>query len=295
MENTVRGTIIKGIAGFYYVDCVNAIYECHAKGIFRKDKEKPLVGDVADIEILDEEKHIGNLVAIEPRKNRLYRPEVANVDQALIVFAFSHPEPNVGLLDKFLVMLNMVDIECAIIFNKSDLADKDAMQIMEAYRNSGAKVLAISAKDKGDADRVKELLTGKCSILAGPSGVGKSTLINAVLDREAMETGDISHKLERGRHTTRHSELFRLFDNTYIMDTPGFTSFELPVTLTKEELKEHYPEFYQYEGQCHFEPCSHTHEPGCKVKEMVENGGISKIRYVGYVNIYNEIKNRRLY
>lgn len=295
----INGRIVKGIAGFYYVsvdDESKSLYECHARGLFRKDKIKPIVGDYVSIEILDEEKKLGSIVSIDNRKNELIRPLVANIDQAVIVFAFTKPEPNFNLLDKFLIMMRKNDVDTVIIFNKEDLAkDGEGNSYVEAYKNSGARIMTICAKEGRGIEEVKELLHGKTTVLAGPSGVGKSTLINAICDDAVMETGDISEKLKRGKHTTRHSEIFQIGDDSYIVDTPGFTAFELVEGMEKEEIRDYYPEFFPYEGTCKFEPCSHTHEPSCSVKAAVDESKINKIRYDNYLYIYDEIKNRRIY
>lgn len=296
MADTLNGRIVKGIAGFYYVRTEQGIYECHARGLFRKDKVKPIVGDYVTIEILDVSKMLGSLVAIEERKNSLIRPLVANVDQAIIVFAFTKPEPNLNLLDKFLIMMRKNDIDTVILFNKEDLSkDDEADKYVKAYEHSGAKIMTISALNNKGVDDVKKMLAGRTTVLAGPSGVGKSTLINRICEDSVMETGDISEKLKRGKHTTRHSEIFDIGSESYIMDTPGFTAFELVDGMEAEEIKDYYPEFFEHEGTCKFEPCSHTHEPQCMVKAAVENGSISKIRYDNYLYIYGEIKNRRVY
>lgn len=296
MADILNGRIVKGIAGFYYVRVDDDLYECHARGLFRKDKVKPVVGDYVGIEMLDLDKKLGSIVSINDRKNLLIRPLASNIDQAVIVFAFTKPEPNLNLLDKFLIMMRKNDIDTVIIFNKEDLDEKSAgNSYIEAYKNSGAKVMLISAKEGRGVDDVKALLAGKTTVLAGPSGVGKSTLINAICEESVMETGSISEKLKRGKHTTRHSEIFEISADTFIMDTPGFTAFELVEGMDKEEIRDYYPEFYEYEGTCKFEPCSHTHEPSCSVKAAVKDGTISKIRYDNYLYIYDEIKNRRLY
>ena len=292
----MQGRIVKGIAGFYYVDVKETgIVECHAVGKFRKDKEKPLVGDKVELELTDAKNLIGSITGILPRKSMLYRPEVANVSQALVVFAYSSPDPNLGLLDKFLIMLKNHNIECGLCFNKNDIASDEIKEEMaEAYKNSGAKIFSLSALNN-DLDQIREFIKGKITVLAGPSGVGKSTLINNLCPEANMETGDISKKLARGKHTTRHSQLFKVDEDTYIMDTPGFTSFELLGDIDKDNLKAFYPEFYPYEGGCRFDPCSHTHEPSCSVKEAVEEGSISRIRYNGYLALYKELQDRRKY
>lgn len=296
-DTIITGRIIRGIAGFYYVDTADyGVVECHARGILRKDKTKPLVGDTVILEILPDEDAKGHIVSVNDRINSLYRPEVANVDQVVIVFAMEKPAPNLMLLDKFLIMPNANDIPCHIVFNKKDLVSTERInELKDAYSAFGGKVIPISAKDESDVDNIKHLLEGKVTVLAGPSGVGKSTLINAVVGKQLMETGEISQKLMRGKHTTRRSELFKISGDTYIMDTPGFTSFELTEDVTKDNLSSYYTEFFEYEGKCRFLPCSHTHEPGCAVKSAVNENCISQIRYDNYNKIYEELKNRRVY
>lgn len=296
MAESIEGRIVKGIAGFYYVNAGGSLYECHARGLFRKDKIKPMVGDYVTIEITDDVKMTGNIIAIKDRKNSLIRPLVSNVDQAIIVFAFTKPEPNLILLDKFLITMLQHEVDTVVIFNKEDLSkENDLEYYKENYKNAGVRFMVISALNNKGVDEVRDMLKGKTTVLAGPSGVGKSTLINNICKDVVMETGDISEKLSRGKHTTRHSEIFSLGDNTYIMDTPGFTAFDIEEGMDKSDLKHYYPEFYSSEGACKFDPCSHTHEPSCKIKEQVMAGSISKLRYDNYVYIYDELKNRRVY
>lgn len=302
-RTVVDGRIMKGIAGFYYVHTGNyGVVECHAKGSFRKDRIKPLVGDFVQIQMLDCEKKLGNLIQVMPRKSRLLRPEVANVDQALVVFAHSEPHPNLNLLDKFLIMMGCNDIPCILCFNKQDTVSEQMIkQMRQIYAGSQVPVFSISATDETDAlvqrdvEQLRKLLSGKETVLAGPSGVGKSTLVNRIYPEAAMATGTISRKSERGKHTTRHSELFSIGEQTYLMDTPGFTAFSLLDDMDKEEIRHYYPEFYPYEGKCRYDGCSHTHEPGCAVKEAVQNGKIHPRRYEGYVSIYDEIGTKRRY
>lgn len=292
----MQGKIVKGIAGFYYVHIENnGIYECKAKGIFRKDKQKPLVGDDVEIDILDNEEKEGNITALFPRRNALLRPAVANVDQALIIFAITKPAPSLNLLDRFLIMMRQHKLPCIICFNKQDIADEKEQKILaETYENCGCRVLFLSALKEEGIEELKTLLKHKTTAVAGPSGVGKSSLVNKLQSKTVMETGDISKKVERGRHTTRHSELLAIGEGTYIMDTPGFSSLGI-FELEKEELAEFYPEFRTFEANCRFKGCSHVSEPDCGVKTALEEGLISKARYGNYTLLYEELKNRKKY
>ena len=292
----MQGKIIKGIAGFYYVHVVESgLYECKAKGIFRKEKLKPLVGDMVEIDILDETEKKGNIVKILERKNELIRPAVANIDQALVVFAVTKPKPHFNLLDRFLIMMESKDIPVILCFNKKDIATEPEIQeLKEIYAACGYQMIFTSALEEDNVDEVKQLLRGKTTAIAGPSGVGKSSLINIFQPDAKMETGSISEKIERGRHTTRHSELIWIEENTYIMDTPGFSSLYTN-EFEKEELKYYFREFEQYEGQCKFLGCDHIHEPGCRVKQALEEGGIHPVRYQNYLEMYQELKDKRRY
>lgn len=289
----MQGKIVKGIAGFYYVHVVGfGIYECRARGIFRKENKKPLVGDNVEIEILDDKEMEGNLVEILPRKNELIRPAVSNVDQALVVFAVAKPDPHFNLLDRFLVMMESKEIHTVLCFNKKDIAQEPQMEELKSiYEKCGCRVIFTSAFEKQNIEEIKEVLQGKTTVVAGPSGVGKSSLINLLQSGVKMETGEISKKIERGRHTTRHSELIPLSKDSYIMDTPGFSSLYVN-DFEKEELKYYFPEFASYNDQCRFHGCDHVHEPGCAVKEAVAQGKIHQIRYQDYLEIYQEQKEK---
>lgn len=288
----MQGRIIKGIAGFYYVaDAVESVvYECKAKGIFRKEKIKPLVGDVVEYEVISGEEKTGNITEIFPRKSELVRPAASNIDQALVVFAAAKPRPHFHLLDRFLVMMERQKIPAVICFNKKDIVRPGELEkLEEIYRASGYRVIFTSAKERENIDEVREALRGKTTAVAGPSGVGKSSLINCLQDEVSMETGSISRKIERGKHTTRHSELIPCGKDSYIMDTPGFSSLYVS-DLEKEELKQYFPEFRDYEGRCRFLGCSHISEPQCAVKEALAAGEVHPVRYEDYTGIYRELE-----
>ena len=292
----MQGKIIKGIAGFYYVHVVESgLYECKAKGIFRKEKMKPLVGDIVEIDIPDETEKKGNITEIIERKNELIRPAVANIDQALVVFAVTKPKPHFNLLDRFLIMMESKDIPVVLCFNKKDIATEPEIQeLKDIYEKCGYQIVFTSALEEENTEELKDLLHGKTTAIAGPSGVGKSSLINIFQPNANMETGSISEKIERGKHTTRHSELIWIEDNTYIMDTPGFSSLYTN-EFEKEELKYYFTEFSEYEGQCRFLGCDHIHEPGCAVKQALDEGKIHPVRYANYLEMYNELKEKRRY
>ena len=292
----MQGKIIKGIAGFYYVHSENgSVYECKAKGVFRKDKQKPLVGDNVQLDILDEEKKLGHIASILPRKNDLIRPAVANVDQALIIFAVTKPEPNFNLLDRFLIMMEQKELPCIICFNKQDLfSEEEEQELSKIYEKAGHTVVFVSALLNQGVCELKEMLEGKTTTVAGPSGVGKSSIINCLQPDVQMETGNISEKIERGKHTTRHSEIIPVNEKTYLVDTPGFSSLLL-FDLEKEELAQYYFEFVDYEPECKFIGCSHTHEPVCGVKQALDEGMISPVRYKNYCLLYEELSSKKKY
>ena len=293
----MQGKIIKGIAGFYYVHAgvgmEARIYECKAKGIFRKDNRKPLVGDDVEMDVLDHEQALGNISKLLPRQNELVRPAVANVDQALVIFAIVSPRPNFNLLDRFLIMMGQQGVPCIICFNKEDIdAQAKGEKFKQIYSACGYETLTVSAREGVGIGRLKELLSGRTTTVAGPSGVGKSSIVNLLQSATHMETGQISEKIQRGKHTTRHTELIAAGENTYILDTPGFSSLELP-HLEKEQLAAYYPEFAAHEKYCRFGGCAHIHEPVCGIKDAVEEGSVSRLRYDNYCLLYEELKNKR--
>ena len=288
----MNGKIVKGIAGFYYVDAVGSgIYECRAKGIFRKDGIKPLVGDNVIMEVTHEGDREGNVTDILPRKNELVRPAVANVDQALILFSLRTPEPNLLLLDRFLISAKACGIPCIVCINKCDGPEDEAaaQKIREIYEHSGRILTFISVLENRGIEELRELLRGKTTVFAGPSGVGKSSLTNALAGSDCMEVGEISRKLSRGKNTTRHSELLKIGEGTFLCDTPGFSSLETR-DIDKEDLQFFYEEFSPHIGKCRFQGCVHVEEPGCAVKEALCEGAFSRVRYENYVYIYEELK-----
>lgn len=292
----MQGKIIKGIAGFYYIYAEDGnVYECKAKGIFRKDNFKPLVGDNVEITVLNEEEKEGSVTSILPRRNSLIRPAVANVDQAFLIFAMENPKPNFLLLDRFLIMMKQQEIPAVICFNKKDVGEKEEMEkLYEIYTGCGYRVVLSSTYEGEGMDEIREILKGKTTVVAGPSGVGKSSITNCMQGEVQMETGEISKKLKRGKHTTRHSQVIPVEKNTFLVDTPGFSSLYL-IDMKEEELRDYFPEFVMYEPQCRFQGCMHIHEPGCAVKKALSEGKISQQRYDNYLALYEELKEKRRY
>lgn len=287
----INGKIIKGIGGFYYVDTENGLYECRARGIFRKNKITPLVGDRVSISVVDEENKKGVVEEIEERDTELVRPPIANVDKALIVFAIKNPSPNLSLLDRFIVLAEKENLEIVIVFTKVDLdTDGELLgELKDIYEVSGYKVISVSNKLKLNIDKIKEELKENTVVFAGPSGVGKSSLLNEVDKNFELKTGEVSDKIKRGKHTTRHAELLKLECGGMVADTPGFSSLTLD-DIDESELKEYFIEFDKYDD-CRFgSRCIHENEPSCAVKEAVENGEISKKRYESYIQLLNEIR-----
>lgn len=292
----MQGKIIRGIAGFYYVHVADkGVYECKAKGVFRKNNEKPLVGDNVLLDVTDEENKKGNITEILPRNNDLIRPAVANIDQALVIFAAAKPEPNFNLLDRFLLMMQQKGIPCILCFNKKDLIEHGKCEeYYSIYKDTDATILFVSAKEKDGVEQIKELLSHKVTTVAGPSGVGKSSLINLFQDEIQMETGEISSKIDRGKHTTRHSELIAIDEDSFILDTPGFSSLGV-FGCDKDTLKHFYPEYDKLSDACRFAGCNHISEPDCAVKEAVEAGELSLVRYENYKQIYEELSKKKKY
>ena len=292
----LRGKIIRGIGGFYYVDTAcDGVYACRARGIFRKDGKKPLVGDDVEITVVHEKDREGSLDRILPRRNALVRPAVANVDQALVIFAAAAPEPNLNLLDRFLISMRQQDVQVVICFNKEDLVERARMdELKKAYLQCGCEVFGMSVLKQSGLQEVISLLQGKTTVVAGPSGVGKSSLTNYLKPDAGMEVGELSAKISRGKQTTRHTQLERIAPQTYFLDTPGFSS--LYVTGIEEtQLRDFYPEFSQRAQGCYYQNCCHLTEPGCAVKQALEQKEIASVRYENYRQIFEELKNRKKY
>lgn len=289
----VHGIITKGIAGFYYVKLEEGnIVECKARGKFRKEGISPVVGDRVVVDLIDEDH--GTISEIEERKTLIIRPLVANVDQAIVVFALKKPDINFTLLDKLLISIEHYNLDTIICFNKNDLdEDKTFDNVGEIYRNIGYKVIGINGLSGEGIEELKCEIQGKISVFAGPSGVGKSTISNKLQTAIKMETGEISQKISRGKHTTRHAELIEVNKDTFIVDTPGFSSLDLDF-INLEDLDYVFKEFRRYLGECKFTSCFHHKEQSCRIKEEVEKGNIPVQRYNTYVDILSELqKNRR--
>ncbi len=291
----MEGRIVRGIGGFYFVHTGDSVYACKARGIFRKENIKPLPGDRVLIRVLSEEEKEGSIEQILPRKNELIRPAVANIDQALAVFAITSPGLNFNLLDRLLVTLKRREIPAVLVFNKKDLASESQIAEIEAhYAGSGYPCFFVSAKTGEGIEALRCRMRGKTSSVAGPSGAGKSSLINLLQEEERLDTGEISQKIQRGRHTTRHTRLLYMEKDTYILDTPGFSSVEF-YDLQKEELGDCFPEIRERKDACRFAGCSHLSEPDCAVKKALLEGAVSRGRYESYRLFYEELKERKKY
>ena len=299
----MEGKIVKALSGFYYVKTATGnVYECRAKGAFKNENITPLVGDNCVFQVTDAKEKVGVVNEIKERKNSLIRPAVANVDQAMVVFAVRTPNPNLSILDRFLALMKKQNIPTIIVFNKRDLAKGDDIKdLKKAYKDSGCKVFFVTAGgDKTDGImKLKLQLRGKVTVMAGPSGVGKSTLINVISGKKDTEEGQvatvgaISSKVGRGKQTTRHNELFDLGSSYHIIDTPGFTSLLVNEDdYTKETLQDAFPEFAPYRDKCPFKDCKHIKERDCAVRDAVEQGKISVSRYNSYKAIFGEIKTK---
>lgn len=290
----IKGIIVKGIGGFYYVQTENEVIECRARGKFRKEKVIPLVGDRVQITV-NKASNQGVIEEIENRDTQLIRPPVANVDQAIIVFAIQQPDPNLSLLDRFLALSENQRINTIICFNKIDLCQNDELNRLKAiYTSIGYDVIPTSTRTGVGIRELRDQLKNKISVFAGPSGVGKSSLLNGIQPNLSLKTGEISQKIERGKHTTRHVELLELAFGGWVVDTPGFSSLSLEF-IEESELQHDFREFHQLLGMCKFVGCMHLNEPGCEIKKRLTDNTISQHRYESYLQLLDEIKQARRY
>ncbi len=288
----MKGIIIKGIAGFYYVKTDDQVFQCKARGIFKKDGITPYVGDEVNIVPLDAEDAV--IDEIHPRKNSFIRPPIANVDCFVIVTAVAKPDPNPDIIDKFLVMAEKSHTDIIICLNKIDLVNSDKRKAIDDIYKDIYPVVCVCGATGDGIEKLIERMEGRKSALAGPSGAGKSTILNRLQTRYMVETGNISEKTKRGKHTTRHVELFETDTGAYVFDTPGFTSFDV-LEAEEDELHFLYPEMSPYIGNCRYDDCRHIKEPDCSVRDAVSQGKIHESRYQSYINQFKEIQERRKY
>ncbi|MDQ2087158.1 ribosome small subunit-dependent GTPase A [Herbivorax sp. ANBcel31] len=292
-----KGVIIKGIMGFYYVRTEDGVYECKPRGLFRKNSITPLPGDSVSISVINEKTKVGNIEEIFERTNELVRPSVANINQIAMVFSVKSPLPDFMLLDKLLVTASEKGIEAVIVINKIDLDEMEKYKkIVSCYEDIGYKTIPLNSLNGIGFEKLEKVLKDKITVFAGQSGVGKSTILNKIMNSYIMEIGDLSSKNDRGKHTTRHAELIELKTGGFIVDTPGFSSFQIS-NIDVENLKKCYPEFVFYSNECKFSGCSHIKEPKCAVKNALESGEIDSGRYNRYVELYKVLmdKHKRRY
>lgn len=290
----LEGLIIRGVGGFYYVETESGLYQCRARGLFKKQGITPMVGDRVQIDLTEEEEVEGYVTEIHPRRNSFIRPPIANIDLLLVVAACRHPAPNIRLIDRFLVMAEMSDTPVILCFNKADIAGEKELESLKTIYQNSFDMLFLSAKTGDGIEALAARTAGLQVALAGPSGVGKSTILNHLCKSAAAVTGEVSRKTRRGRHTTRHAEIFPMDRGGKVFDTPGFTSFDI-LEASEEDLAGYYPEMRPFLGQCRFDNCRHIKEPDCKVREAVDRGLISEERYVSYVSQIEEIRHRNPY
>lgn len=288
MDKTLNGIIIKGIGGFYYVEAANEVYECKARGAFRKKRIIPLAGDKVTITVRENKEN--TIDEIFPRKNNLLRPPVANIDTLVIVSSVKEPVPNLLVIDKLTAIAVDKGIKPCVVFSKSDLGDTS--QYEEIYKKAGIDVISVCCKTGEGVEKVKEIISDGITVFTGNTGVGKSSLLNAIDERFQLATGEISDKLGRGRHTTREVTLYHVMDGL-VADTPGFSSLDVEQSsdvIVKENLPFCFPEFRDYLGKCKFTSCSHTVEKGCLILDALKEGVIDETRHANYVSMYNDVK-----
>ncbi len=288
MEKVLNGVIIKGIGGFFFVEPAGEVYECKARGAFRKKKITPLAGDNVTITVREGKEN--TIDEIGERKNYLLRPPVANIDTLIIVSSVKDPVPSLLVIDKMTAIAVDKGIKPCVVFSKSDLGDTTALE--SVYRKAGIDVVSVCCKTGEGIEKVKEMISDGITVFTGNTGVGKSSLLNCIDERFSLATGEISDKLGRGRHTTREVTLYHI-NNGLVADTPGFSSLDIEQTsdvIVKENLPFCFPEFQEYLGKCKFTSCSHTVEKGCLILEALNNGEIDKNRHESYVSMYNDVK-----
>ncbi len=296
----IKGRIIKGLSSFYYVKSYKnkEVYECRARGILRKDNVSPIIGDEVHITVIDEKEKKGMIEEVLERSTLLIRPPIANVTKALLIFSVKSPDPNLSLIDRFIVLAEKEALSVVLCFNKIELDEqKSYLEYTEMYKRAGYTVIPTSVQQNIGLEAVKKELKNNITVIAGPSGVGKSSLLNKIDPRLNLKTSDISQKLQRGRHTTRYAQLIELDEDSLVADTPGFSSLNLD-TLENSELKEYFIEFHEYDHDCKFGfKCIHLNEPGCRIKEAVQKEEISTQRYQSYLQLLGEImeNNKRRY
>lgn len=288
----MRGLIIKGIGGFYYVKTAEGIYQAKGRGIFKKAGITLAVGDNVELEVLPDGDGVIN--EILPRKNQFIRPPIANVDCFIVVFAAAKPKPNFSIIDKFLIMAEAGNMDAVLCINKCDLASNEELVRIQNIYEGIYPMFFVSAKTGEGIDHLDAYISGKRAAFAGPSGVGKSTITNLIVPQANMETGKISSKTSRGKHTTRHVEIFESREGGLVFDTPGFTSFDI-LEADEAALSDYYPEFAPYKGKCRFDDCRHLKEPDCRVREAAEQGEISMARYESYLTNLEQVKKRKKY
>lgn len=288
----IEGTIIKGIGGFYYVRTENGVIQSRARGNFRENNITPLVGDKVSIRISAEDNN-GYIEEIFDRETELLRPPVANVTQAVVVSSIKDPDLNTWLLDRMLVMADQQGLDVLICINKCEIDREKAEYIGNIYKNAGYKTILTSVKENEGLEELKDFLENHISVFAGPSGVGKSSLLNSINSNYDLEIGKISLKTSRGKHTTRHVELLELNKNSFVLDSPGFSSLSLDFIEDEIDLKDYFKDIEEYNGKCKFSSCIHLNEPGCAVKKAVESNELSQERYGNYLMMIDEIKNRK--
>lgn len=288
----MTGTIIKSLSGFYYVDNGQTVYQCRARGLLKKKNIMPTVGDYVEIKILDDKEAV--IEKIGERKNIFIRPPVSNIDLLIIITAIKDPVPNVYVIDRMLAAAEQAGTEAVICVNKMDIADKDTADKLKEIYTDIYPIVWTSCESGTGVDRLKQIIRGKRAALTGPSGAGKSAMLNCLKPDAGARTGSVSGKTQRGRHTTRHVEMFEVMPDTFVYDTPGFTSFEV-IAMKDEKPDMLYPEMKIFVGECKYDDCRHINEPGCRIKQAVSDGDIHKARYTSYVKWFEEIADQRKY